>query len=79
LFSGHFKALTAPDALNPVTADMPTGGPQQSGDPPVAIAPIFGRQGNNRFRQRIFVSASCGDIPLRSPWLADDPAGVAFR
>ena len=75
----HFKALTAPDALDPVLANLPATGPQQRSYPAVAVAPVLGRQGDNGLGQHILVSPDRRDIALGSPRLADDPASMAFR
>src|SRR3954469_8024948 len=41
---GNLEPLATPDALNPVLAHTPACDLQQSRDPAVAIAPVFGRQ-----------------------------------
>jgi len=73
------KALTAPDALDPVVANLPATGPQQRGNPAVAMALVLGRQGDNGLGKHILVNPDRGDIALGSPRLADDPASMAFR
>jgi hypothetical protein len=52
---------------------------EQLGDPPVAIAPILGRQRQNCLRQPVFVGSGNDRIALGTTVLADDPAGLAFR
>jgi len=79
LLPGYFKPLTAPDPLNPITSDLPAGIDKQGCDPAIAIPSVLGCQGDNRSRQRIFISTDNGGVSLRPAVLADDPAGMALR
>ena len=72
------QPLATPDALDPVLAHLPAGCLQQRGDAAVAIAPVFGRQGDDRAGQRILVSRHHGHVALRAAMLADDPAGMTL-
>ena len=44
LFLRHFQPFASPDPLHSILAYMPTAIPQQSGDPPIAVAPVFAGQ-----------------------------------
>jgi hypothetical protein len=79
LLLGHFKPLTAPDPLHPITADVPPGFVQQCLDPAIAVPAILGCQGDNGLRQRIFISTDNGGVTLRSARLTDNPAGMTLR
>ena len=48
-------------------------------DPTIAVTAIFGGKSDNGSGERILVGTNRGNITLRSPRLADDPAGMAFR
>jgi len=76
---GYFKPLTESDPLDAITANLPASFLKQRCDPTTAIASILRSQRDNRSRQRIFISPDDGGVSLRPAWLADDPAGMAFR
>lgn len=78
MFSGYLEPLTAPDPLDAITTDPPAGLDQQRGDPTIAIASVLGSQSDNRSRQRIFIRSDDRRVSLRSAWLANDLAGMAF-
>ena len=65
--------------MNPVLAHRPAACLQQGGDAAVAVAPVFGRQGDDGAGQLILVGQHGRHVALRAPVLADDPAGVTFR
>lgn len=44
---GDLEPLTTPDALDPILAHSPAVYSQQRGDAAVAVAPVFGRQGDD--------------------------------
>jgi hypothetical protein len=76
---GYFKPLTAPDPLDAITTNLPTSLAKKRVDPTIAVTPVLRRQRDYRSRQRIFISPGDGGVWLRPAWLADDPAGMAFR
>src|SRR5271169_6360038 len=76
---GYFKPLTAPDPLDTITTNLPTSLAKKRVDPTIAVTPVLRRQRDNRSRQRFFISPDDGGVSLRPAWLADDPAGMAFR
>ena len=78
LLSGDFKALPAPDPLNPILPHSPAAYLQQRRDPTVTVAAIFGGKSDNGSGERILVSTNRGNITLCSLRLADDPAGMTF-
>ena len=79
LLLGYFQALSAPDALHTVPADIPSRGAEQGGEPAIAVPAVPRSEGDDSPGERIFVSTSGGDIALSTPRLADEPAGVTFR
>lgn len=79
VFLGYFQPLAAPDALYPVGANAPACILEQPGDPPIAVAAIVGCQCNDCSCQPIFVRTNNRCVTLRTEWLTDEPAGVAFR
>lgn len=62
------EPATKPDALNPVLAHLPAGSLQWRGDAAVAVAPVFGRQGDDGAGQRILV----GQRRRHVAWRAKD-------
>jgi hypothetical protein len=79
MFSGYFEPLTAPDPLHAITTDPPASLDQQGGDPAIAIASVLRSQSDNRSRQRILIRSDDCRVSLRSAWLANNPASLAFR
>ena len=49
------------------------------GDPPIAIAPVLRCQRQDGLCQPVLISTGDDRISLGATWLADDPAGLAFR
>ena len=78
MFSGYFEPLTAPDPLHAITTDPPASLDQQCGDPAIAIASVLRSQSDNRSRQRILIRSDDCRVSLRSAWLANNPASLAF-
>jgi len=78
VLSGNFEPLTAPDALNPVLANLDPGVVEQGRHPAIAVAAILGRQIDDALGQLIFIGLARGNVSLRSPWLPDDPAGLSL-
>ena len=79
LFLRDSQALPAPDAAHPVRANVPACISKQGRDPAVAVTAILRSKRNDGAGEAIFVSTNSGDVSLRSPRLADDAAGPAFR
>jgi hypothetical protein len=48
-------------------------------NPAIAIAAVLHSQSHDGLHQAVFVSSHNDRVALRAAWLADDPAGVAFR
>jgi hypothetical protein len=76
---GDFQALPAPDATDAVFANIPPSLVEEGRDPAIAIPTILRAQGDDGLRQRIFISSNRGNVALRSPRLADQPARMTFR
>src|SRR5665213_3526565 len=79
LFPGYFQPLTPPDALHAISADGPACFVEQRRDPSVAVTAVLRCQLNDGPCQRVFIGANNDSVTLRAAWLADDPAGLAFR
>ena len=75
----HFQPLPPPDPLHPILAHWPACTPQQGRDPPVAVAPVLRRQGNDRSGQLILVGPIHRLIPLCPSPLPQQPAAMPFR
>ena len=78
LFLRHLQPLATPDALYPISAHLPTSTLQQRRDSPVSVATVFTGQGNDRFRQRLFVDLLDRGIALCPAPLPQQPAGMAL-
>ena len=79
LFLRHFQSVAPPDPLHAILAHMPTAIPQQSGDPPVALAPVLAGQRHDLARQRIFVRSVHSLVALCPSPLPQQPAGMPLR
>ena len=71
----HLQPLAAPDALNPILANLNAACVQQGRHPAIAVTPILRGKEDDIPRQLIFIGLERGNIALCSPWLPDDPAG----
>jgi hypothetical protein len=78
LFLRYLQALATPDALYPIFAHLPTITLQQRRNSPVSVATVLTGQGNDRFRQRIFVDPLDRGIALCPSPLPQQPAGMAL-
>jgi hypothetical protein len=58
---GDLQPLATPNALNPILADLPAICLQQRGEAAVAVAPVFGRQGDDGAGQP---SSSAGSVGM---------------
>jgi hypothetical protein len=65
--------------LNTVGADRPPCILEQLGNAAVAVTAILRSERKNGLRQCILVGPHDHTITLCAEWLADQPAGVAFR
>ena len=75
----HFQPLPPPDPLHPILAHWPACTPQQCRDPPVAVAPVLRRQGNDRSGEAIFVQHRIRLVSLCPSPLLQQPAAMPFR
>ena len=75
----HLQALGPPDPLDALVVAAPALGVQQRRDPPVAVAPVLRRQGDDRLGQRRFVVGSAWCLALRGAVLVQHPADKALR
>ncbi len=75
----HFQPLPPPDPLHPILAHWPACTPQQCRDPPVAVAPVLRRQGNDRSGEAIFVQHRIRLVSLCPSPLPQQPAAMPFR
>ena len=64
--------------MNSVLAHLPPCRLPPRGDAAIAIAPVFGRQGDDGAGQLILVRQQGRHVALRAAVLTDDPAGVTF-
>src|SRR5206468_3606526 len=71
----HLQPLAAPDALNPILANLNAACVQQGRHPAIAVTAILRGKEDDIPRQLIFIRLERGNIALCSPWLPDDPAG----
>jgi hypothetical protein len=78
LFLRHFQPLATPDALHPIFAYLPASTLQQRRNSPVAVAPVFTGQRNDRFGECIFVDPLDRGIALCSSPLPQQPAGMSL-
>src|SRR5271170_5289659 len=78
LFLRYFQPLATPDALYPICARLPTITLQQRRNSPVSVATVFTGQGNDRFRQCLFVDLRDRGIALCPSPLPQQPAGMAL-
>ena len=53
-----------PDALDPLGVHMPTFGPEQGSDPPIAISAILAGQADDRGRECLFIIPTTGSLAL---------------
>ena len=51
----ELQPLPPPDALDPLGVHMPTFGPEQGSDPPIAISAILAGQADDRGRECLFI------------------------
>src|ERR1700735_647235 len=62
-----------------ILAYIPTAIPQQSGDPPIAVAPVFAGQRHDLSCQRIFVGSVEHFVASCPSPLPQQPAGMPLR
>ena len=74
----YLQPLAAPDALYPIFAYVPAITLQQRRNSSVSVATIFTGQGNDRFRQRLFVDLLDRGIALCPSPLPQQPAGMSL-
>jgi hypothetical protein len=79
LFLRYFQPFAPPDPLHVILAYMPAAIPQQRGDPPVAVAPVFAGECHDLSRQSIFVGSIKHRVALCSSPLPQQPAGMPLR
>src|SRR5271168_5423865 len=79
LFLRHLQPFASPDPLHSILAYMPTAIPQQSGDPPIAVAPVFAGQRHDLSCQRIFVGSVEHFVALCPSPLPQQPVGMPLR
>ena len=79
LFLRDFPPFASPDPSHSILAYMPTAIPQQSGDPPIAVAPVFAGQRHDLSCQRIFVRSVEHFVALCPSPLPQQPAGMPLR
>ena len=53
-----------PDALDPLGVHVPTFGPEQGSDPPIAISAILAGQADDRGRECLFIIPTTGSLAL---------------
>ena len=75
----HFQALAPPDPSNALVVHMPASVLEQLRDPLVAVAPVPGRQLDDRKGQRVLIVAALRLSPLRRSMLLQNTAGPALR
>jgi hypothetical protein len=75
LLAWHLEPLAAPDPLDPLRVHPPAGGPQQGGDPPVAVAAVRARERDDVGRQQLLVRPGLGGVALHGAVLPQGPAG----
>src|SRR5690606_37841395 len=74
----HFQPLPPPQALDPLVVHLPSGIPQQSRNPTIAIAAILSGQFDQVGVQAIFIRSPLRQLALRGAMLAQHP-GQARR
>src|SRR5271165_1622798 len=78
LFLWYLQPLATPDALYPIFAHVPASTLQQRRNSSVSVATVFTGQGNDRFRQRLFVDPRDRGIALCPSPLPQQLAGMAL-
>ena len=63
-FCGTFSPSPRPDALDPLGVHVPTFGPEQGSDPPIAISAILAGQADDRGRECLFIIPTTGSLAL---------------
>ena len=58
------QPLPPPDALDPLGVHVPTFGPEQGSDPPMAISAILAGQADDRGRECLFIIPATGSLAL---------------
>ena len=58
------QPLPPPDALDPLGVHVPTFGPEQGSDPPIAISAILAGQADDRGRECLFIIPTTGSLAL---------------
>lgn len=71
----HFQPLPPPQALDPLVVHLPSGIPQQSRNPTIAIAAILSGQLDHVGDQAIFIRSPLRQLALRGAMLAQHLAG----
>ncbi len=70
----YLQPFRSPDPLHPLVVRVPAFGPQQRGDPPIAVAAVSLGQLNNSLRQRCLVVRRPTLLALRGTVLPQHPA-----
>jgi hypothetical protein len=78
LFLGNLQPLPSPDALHPFGIHMPAFGPQQGGDPSIAVSAILTSQADDCCRQGILIRPATGYLALGRAMLANNTARSAL-
>ena len=63
-FCGTFSPSRRQDALDPLGVHVPTFGPEQGSDPPIAISAILAGQADDRGRECLFIIPATGSLAL---------------
>ena len=74
----HLQPFAPPDPLDALVVAPPALGPQQGGDPPVAVAPVLPRPVDDRRSQRRLVVGRPRHLALRRTVLSQHPAREAL-
>jgi len=74
LFAGNLEPLAPPDAPHSLDVDWPAIGPQQCGDPTVAITAIRGCKANGGLGQGILIVPQDRPVPLGRTMLTQNLA-----
>lgn len=74
----YFQPLAAPDALDPILADIDAALIQDSRHPAIAVAAVCRGEINDVAGQLILVGLERRNVSLRSSRLSDNPAGLSL-
>ena len=72
------QPLPPPDALDPLGVHVPTFGPEQGSDPPIAISAILAGQADDRGRECLFIIPTTGFLALGRAMLACNSTGTSL-